>query len=85
VLPSLGGRYESPMSEETLAGGNTVGAVRIGDTVHKQASPWTPTVHALLRHLEAAGVGGVPRALGFDDQGREMLSSGSPGGRCNPV
>ena len=62
------------MSEETLAGGNTVGAVRIGDTVHKQASPWTPTVHALLRHLEAAGVDGVPRALGFDDQGREMLS-----------
>jgi len=64
----------SPLSEEALAGGNTVGAVRIGDTVHKQASPWTPTVHALLRHLEAAGVDGVPRALGFDDQGREMLS-----------
>jgi hypothetical protein len=62
------------MSEETLAGGNTVGAVRIGDTVHKRASPWTPTVHALLRHLEAAGVDGVPRALGFDEQGREVLS-----------
>src|SRR5882757_6892466 len=73
------------MSEETLAGGNTVGAVRIGDTVHKQASPWTPTVHALLRHLEAAGVDGVPRALGFDDQGREMLSylpGETAGGRC---
>jgi Ser/Thr protein kinase RdoA (MazF antagonist) len=62
------------MSEETLAGGNTVGAVRIGDVVHKQASPWTPTVHALLRHLEAAGFDGAPRALGFDEQGREMLS-----------
>jgi aminoglycoside phosphotransferase (APT) family kinase protein len=62
------------MSEETLAGGNTVGAARIGEVVHKQASPWTPTVHALLRHLEAAGFDGAPRALGFDDQGREMLT-----------
>lgn len=62
------------MSEETLAGGNTVGAVRVGDVVHKRASPWTPTVHAVLRHLEAAGFDGAPRALGFDDQGREMLS-----------
>jgi hypothetical protein len=62
------------MSEVTLPGGNTVGAVLIGDVVHKQASPWTPTVHALLRHLEDAGVDGVPRALGFDDQGREMLT-----------
>ncbi|GAA3211150.1 phosphotransferase [Dactylosporangium siamense] len=62
------------MSEETLAGGNTVGAVRIGDVVHKEASPWTPTVHAVLRHLEDAGFDGAPRALGFDDQGREMLT-----------
>ncbi|MBM2615987.1 phosphotransferase [Actinoplanes sp. LDG1-06] len=62
------------MAEEVLAGGNTVGAARIGDVVHKQASPWTPTVHALLRHLEAAGFEGAPRALGFDDQGREMLT-----------
>lgn len=62
------------MKEEILPGGNRVGAVRIGDVVHKKASPWTPTVHALLRHLEAAGIDGVPRALGFDDQGREMLT-----------
>jgi hypothetical protein len=62
------------MNEVPLPGGNTVGAVRIGDVVHKQASPWTPTVHALLRHLEDAGVDGVPRALGFDEQGREMLT-----------
>jgi hypothetical protein len=62
------------MSEETLPGGNTTGAVRIGDVVHKETSPWTPSVHALLRHLEAAGVEGVPRVLGFDDQGRQMLT-----------
>lgn len=67
--------YESAMAEEeALAGGKTSGAVRIGDVIHKRPSPWTPTVHALLRHLEAAGVDGVPRVLGFDDQGREMLA-----------
>ena len=62
------------MREVTLAGGNTTGAVLIGDVVHKRASPWTPTVHAVLRHLEDAGFDGAPRALGFDDQGREMLT-----------
>jgi hypothetical protein len=62
------------MCEEALPGGNTDGAVRIGGVVHKRASPWTPTVHALLRHLEEAGVDGVPRALGFDEQGRQMLT-----------
>lgn len=67
-------RYTSAMSEETLPGGYTDGAVRIGGVVHKRASPWTPAVHALLRHLEYAGVDGVPRALGFDEQGRQMLT-----------
>ncbi|GGN49958.1 hypothetical protein FHR83_008889 [Actinoplanes campanulatus] len=50
------------MSETELRGGNTVGAARIGDVVHKRAAPWTPTVHAVLRHLEAAGFDGAPRA-----------------------
>ena len=67
-------RYTAAMSEETLPGGLTDGAVRIGGVVHKRASPWTPTVHALLRHLEYADVDGVPRALGFDEQGRQMLT-----------
>src|SRR4051812_259822 len=62
------------MREVTLSGGNTTGAVLIGDVVHKRASPWTPTVHALLRFLEEAGFAGAPRARGFDDQGREMLT-----------
>ena len=60
--------------EQRLAGGNAGGAVRIGDTVRRTAGPWTPSVHALLRHLEAVGFGRAPRALGFDDQGREALS-----------
>jgi len=62
------------MSEVTLPGGNTTGAALIGDVVHKRAGPWTPTVHALLRYLQDAGFDGAPHALGFDDQGREMLS-----------
>jgi hypothetical protein len=67
-------RYTTAMSEESLPGGLTDGAVRIGGVVHKRASPWTPTVHALPRHLEYADVDGVPRALGFDEQGRQMLA-----------
>ncbi|MEJ3747526.1 phosphotransferase [Actinomycetes bacterium KLBMP 9797] len=62
------------MAEVTLPGGNTVGAVLTGDVVRKQASPSTPTVHALLRHLEDAGFDAAPRALGIDDQGRQLLS-----------
>jgi len=62
------------MREVTLPGGNTTGATLIGDVVHKRAQPWTASVHAVLRHLENAGFDGAPRALGFDDQGREMLT-----------
>ncbi|MET7419895.1 aminoglycoside phosphotransferase family protein [Dactylosporangium sp. NPDC005555] len=62
------------MREEVLPGGNTTGAVLIDGVVHKRASPWTTTVHAVLRHLEDAGFDAAPRALGFDDQGREMLT-----------
>jgi hypothetical protein len=62
------------MAEVPLPGGNTTGAVLIDDVIHKPASPWTPTVHALLRYLEEAGFAGAPRALGFDSSGREMLS-----------
>ncbi|MGX7672204.1 phosphotransferase [Plantactinospora sp. DSM 117369] len=62
------------MTEVALPGGHTTGAVLIDDVVHKPASTWTSTVHALLRYLEDAGFDGAPRALGFDDQGREMLS-----------
>jgi len=62
------------MSEVPLRGGYTTGAVLIDDVVHKPAAPWTATVHALLRHLERAGFDGAPRALGFDDRGREMLT-----------
>ena len=61
--------------EVPLTGGNvTAGVVRVGETVRRPAGPWTPAVHALLRHLEGVGFAGAPRALGFDDRGREVLS-----------
>ena len=49
---------------------------RNGDVIVRDAGPWAPTVHALLRHLEAVGFDGAPRVVGtgFDDQGRETLS-----------
>lgn len=60
--------------ELALAGGNLSNVVRIGDTVRRSTGPWTPAVHNLLRHLESVGMKGVPRALGFDSKGREVLS-----------
>jgi hypothetical protein len=62
------------VDEVRLAGGHVGGAVRVGDTVRRAAGPWTPAVHALLQHLESQGFAGAPRALGFDEQGREVLT-----------
>ncbi len=47
---------------------------RVGGTVRRSTGPWTPAVHALLRHLERAGFEGAPRVLGFDVQRREVLT-----------
>jgi hypothetical protein len=42
--------------------------VRINDgQVQRPAGPWTPTVHALLRHLRSAGFTSVPEPLGISD------------------
>jgi hypothetical protein len=59
--------------EIPLAGGNVGGAVRIGNTVRRRTGPWTPAVHALLGHL-ASRIPHIPRVLGHDEQGREVLS-----------
>jgi Ser/Thr protein kinase RdoA (MazF antagonist) len=62
------------MTEYVLTGGNVAaGVVRVGDTVRKPAGFWTPAVEALLAFLEARGFSGAPRALGRDDQGRQVL------------
>lgn len=46
----------------------------VDGTVRRPTGHWTPSVHALLRHLEARGFDGAPRVLGVDDRGREVLS-----------
>jgi Ser/Thr protein kinase RdoA (MazF antagonist) len=60
--------------EVVLAGSRLNRVVRVGDTVHRPAGAWTPTVHALLRHLRGRGFTLGPQPLGFDEQGREVLS-----------
>jgi aminoglycoside phosphotransferase (APT) family kinase protein len=60
--------------EQPLAGGNAGGAVLVDGTVRRAAGPWTPSVHALLRHLERCGFAGAPRVRGIDDRGREVLT-----------
>jgi hypothetical protein len=59
--------------EVRLPGGNVGGAVLVGGTVRRPTGPWTPAVHALLGHL-GARIPNVPRVLGQDERGREMLS-----------
>jgi hypothetical protein len=42
--------------------------------VIRDAGPWTPAVHALLRHLEDVGFAAAPRLAGsgLDTDGREV-------------
>ena len=49
---------------------------RRGNVVIRDAGPWTPAVHALLRHLEDAGFAAAPRLVGsgLDTDGRELLT-----------
>ncbi len=72
--PLVEGLRERLLDGVRLGGGNVGGAVRIGATVRRPSGPWTPTVFALLEHLHANGLPAVPRPLGIDARGREMLS-----------
>lgn len=60
--------------EQPLPGSGVAPVSRVGRTVRRQVGPWTPAVHALLRHLEDVGFDGAPRVLGLDEQGREVLT-----------
>lgn len=60
--------------EIVLKGGNENVVVQVSETVRRPVHPWTPAVHALLRHLEAVGFAESPRVRGVDDQGREVLT-----------
>ena len=68
------GGMQSDDTPVPLTGGNVAhGVVRIGQTVRRPAGPWSPSVHALLRHLDDVGFSSAPRSLGFDEQGRHVL------------
>lgn len=61
------------MEPEPLRGNVTEGLERVGDTVRRPAGPWTDAVDALLTHLADTGFAAVPRLLGRDEQGRQVL------------
>ncbi len=44
------------------------------DSVHRPVHYWTSAVHGLLEYLDSVGFESVPRVLGFDEQGREILN-----------
>ncbi|HEX7070681.1 MAG TPA: phosphotransferase [Rhodothermales bacterium] len=61
--------------ETALKGGvSTKGVVRVGDTVRRPVKDSSSFVHDLLGHLEKCGFDRVPRFLGIDEKGREILS-----------
>lgn len=60
--------------EVRLGGGLVTDVVRVGDTVRRETGPWSPAVHALLKHLESVGYSAAPRLLGIDPRGREILT-----------
>jgi hypothetical protein len=47
---------------------------RRGDLVHRPASPASPAIHRLLRHLHDRGFRGAPEPRGFDADGDELLT-----------
>jgi len=60
-------------AEIPLTGGALHSVVRVGDTVRRPVGDWTPTIHALLRHVRSRGFDLAPEPIGIDDQGREVL------------
>lgn len=59
---------------EYLEGGRVNQIVRRGQTIHRPAGVWTPTIHKLLAHVRARGFLAVPQPLGFAAVGQEIVS-----------
>ena len=66
---------EFDRAEEVLLGELETGrVVKVGETVRRAAGPWTPTIQALLAHLQRRRFPS-PRPLGLDaGEGRESVS-----------
>lgn len=67
------GRSLPAMNDEVLQGRQDRPVVRSGAVVSHSVQPWTPAVHALLRHLESVGFPYSPRVVGIRD-GHELLT-----------
>ena len=60
-------------NEKFLPGGCENQVEKVGETVHR-AVKGHPMLHEYLLYLEKEGMPGVPRFLGLDEQGREILT-----------
>ena len=64
-----------PANEQPLHGGSqTIGIVRVGETVRRPRHARSEYVQDVLRLLEERGFSAAPRARGFDDDGREVVT-----------
>lgn len=61
-------------SEAFLTGGVMAGATLIQGTVRRRPPDHAETVRALWKHLRSNGFQAVPKFLGHDENGREMLT-----------
>jgi hypothetical protein len=68
-----GGSEFDERTELDLRGGNVTPVRRRGHVVLREAGPWTPTVHDVMRHARRAGVAGIPEPLGVGEEGREVV------------
>jgi hypothetical protein len=57
-----------------LSGGRENQIIKIGNTVHRPTGRWTIQIHELLLHLRQSGFYAAPEPLGFDKEGREIVS-----------
>jgi len=66
----------TPPTPLTAAEGGPSNTFRDSATVRRAAGPWTPTIRALLQHLENVGFTGSPRVVGDgpDSHGNEVLT-----------
>jgi hypothetical protein len=75
--PRLPTRHVISMSDEVpLSDGwpSVGGSVLLDGQLHRTTGPWTAKIHALLDHLETVVFDGAPRVVGFDCDGRGILS-----------
>lgn len=59
--------------DEVLRGGYYSAPIRRGSVVERRTGPWSPNVHALLRHFEQVGFSQAPRVVGVNGD-RETLT-----------